>query len=62
MKISSYEKKSKTIHMVLPKVKKASDRAGADIKIHFWLNNEIPFSYRLLLKTLENKNQAFTRY
>jgi len=48
--------------MVLPKVKKASDRAGADIKIHFWLNNEIPFSYRLLLKTLENKNQAFTRY
>jgi hypothetical protein len=26
------------------------------------LNNEIPFSYRLLLKTSENKNQAFTRY
>jgi hypothetical protein len=30
--------------MVLPEVKKSSNCADADIKIHFWLNYKIPFS------------------
>lgn len=31
----------------LPKVKKTSNRTNADIEIHFGLNDEVPFSYRL---------------
>ena len=31
----------------IPKVKKPSNCINADVKIHFWLDDKIPFSYRL---------------